>query len=88
MFKALIWMDVTMKIYWAILFVTYVVAQVVNFTDCRPLQLYWQVVPDPGVCTEALNQLLILGLITIITDVMLIVLPMPLLFKVQRSFLQ
>ncbi len=107
MFQALIWMDATVKIYWSILFATYIVAQVVTFTDCHPLDLYWQVVPDPGIrsgnqvqleglltsdvlgtCAEALNQLLILGLITIITDVMLIVLPMPLLFKVQRSVIQ
>ena len=42
------WTDIVMNIYWAILAATYIVIQVVTFTDCRPLNLYWQVVPDPG----------------------------------------
>lgn len=37
-----------MKIHWVILGVSYIVIQVVTFTDCRPFELYWQVVPDPG----------------------------------------
>jgi hypothetical protein len=42
------WTDLVMNVYWGILAATYVVIQVVTFTDCRPLHLYWQVVPDPG----------------------------------------
>jgi hypothetical protein len=42
------WPDIVMNIYWAILAATYIVIQFVTFTDCRPLNLYWQVVPDPG----------------------------------------
>lgn len=34
--------------YWGILGATYIVIQVVTFTDCHPLRLYWQVMPDPG----------------------------------------
>jgi len=86
MFHALPWMDRPMKIYWFILFATFVVAQVTLFTECHPFYLYWQVLPGPGVCVEALTQLLVLGLVTILTDVMLIVLPMPILFRVKRSF--
>ncbi len=43
------WAEVTMKFYWGILAATYVVVQVVTFTECHPLYLYWQVLPDPGV---------------------------------------
>jgi hypothetical protein len=40
--------NIIMKVYWVILGASYIVIQVVTFTDCRPLKLYWQVVPDPG----------------------------------------
>lgn len=42
------WTERVMNLYWAILAGTYVVIQVVTFTDCRPLHLYWQLVPNPG----------------------------------------
>jgi hypothetical protein len=44
------WTEKVINIYWAILAATYVVIQVVTFTDCRPLYLYWQVVPNAGSC--------------------------------------
>jgi hypothetical protein len=44
------WAEVAMKIVWGILAATYIVVQIVVFTDCRPLRLYWQVLPDAGVC--------------------------------------
>jgi hypothetical protein len=36
------------KFYWTTLFVTFVGAFIVTFTECHPFYLYWQVVPDPG----------------------------------------
>lgn len=80
------WTGLVMNIYWGILAGTYVVIQVVTFTDCRPLHLYWQVVPDPGTCSEALGQLIILGALNIFTDILLIILPMPALLRVRRTF--
>lgn len=44
-----------MKIYWFILFATFVVAQVTTFTECHPFYLYWQVIPDPGMYHWLLN---------------------------------
>ncbi|KAE9366783.1 hypothetical protein N431DRAFT_495177 [Stipitochalara longipes BDJ] len=80
------WTDKVINAYWGILGATYVVIQVVTFTDCRPVYLYWQVVPDPGTCSEALGQLIILGALNIFTDILLIILPMPALFEIRRSF--
>jgi hypothetical protein len=40
-----------MNFNWVVLAVTYVVCQVFTFVECRPLYLYWQVVPDPGTLT-------------------------------------
>jgi hypothetical protein len=34
--------------YWGFLGATYIVAQIVTFVECHPFNLYWQVVPDPG----------------------------------------
>jgi hypothetical protein len=41
---------------------------------------------NPGTCSEALGQLIILGALNIFTDVLLILLPMPALFEIRRSF--
>ncbi|RFU24348.1 hypothetical protein B7463_g11990, partial [Scytalidium lignicola] len=79
------WAERVMKVYWLILGATYIVIQVVTFTDCRPLHLYWQVVPDPGTCSEALGQLIIIGALNIFTDVLLIVLPIPVLAGIRQT---
>jgi hypothetical protein len=42
------WAEMAMKFYWVILAATYVAIQVVTVTECRPIYLYWQVLPDPG----------------------------------------
>jgi hypothetical protein len=36
------------RIYWAVLGVTFIVSFIVTFVECHPFQLYWQVVPNPG----------------------------------------
>jgi hypothetical protein len=36
------------RVYWATLGVTFIVAFAVTFVECHPFRLYWQVVPDPG----------------------------------------
>ncbi|KAG8417475.1 hypothetical protein J3458_004978 [Metarhizium acridum] len=56
---------------------SYVAVEVVTFTECRPFRLYWQVVPDAGPCAKAPIQLLTLGILNIVTDFMLLVLPIP-----------
>ncbi|KAK2596636.1 hypothetical protein QQS21_006312 [Conoideocrella luteorostrata] len=63
--------------YLFVFFATYVVCQVLTFSECRPFRLYWQVVPDPGECAKAPVQLIVLGILNIVTDVMLLVLPIP-----------
>ncbi|EPE33953.1 hypothetical protein GLAREA_06966 [Glarea lozoyensis ATCC 20868] len=77
--------NIIIRLYWVILGVSYLVIQIVTFTDCHPLKLYWQVVPDPGVCSQAVGQLITLGSLNIFTDVILIILPMPALLKVKRT---
>lgn len=46
---------IIINLYWGVLGATYIVIQVVTFTDCRPLRLYWQVMPDPGMTIISLS---------------------------------
>lgn len=74
-----------MNFYWGFLAVTYVAAQSVTFVECRPVYLYWQVVPPPGKCSQALVQLTVFVTLNIVTDVLLIILPMPWLIRMNIS---
>lgn len=63
--------------YLLVFFATYVTVQVLNVSECNPVYLYWQILPDPGECAKAQVQLLVLGILNIITDFMLLLLPIP-----------
>ncbi|RAO72291.1 uncharacterized protein BHQ10_008303 [Talaromyces amestolkiae] len=82
------WERVTLITYLAIFGATYLTVQIVTFIECKPFYLYWQVVPDPGTCVEAQLQLIVLGVLSIITDIMLIALPIPVIILVKRSLVQ
>ncbi|KAH6606012.1 PTH11-like G-protein-coupled receptor [Trichoderma cornu-damae] len=69
--------------YLFVLFATYAVVQVLTFSECRPFYLYWQVVPDPGPCAQAQLQLVVLGVLNIVTDFMLLVMPIPVIIKLK-----
>lgn len=50
-----------------------------TLAECRSITHYWQVVPDPGpACRTGAAQLITMGVCDIITDVVLIVFPIPL----------
>ncbi|KAJ3543701.1 hypothetical protein NM208_g3432 [Fusarium decemcellulare] len=69
-----------------VFFATYVAVQVTTFSECKPFHLYWQVVPDPGSCAKAQMQLIVVGVLNIITDMMLLVVPIPLFFSLKTSW--
>ncbi|UPK92897.1 hypothetical protein LCI18_003832 [Fusarium solani-melongenae] len=69
-----------------VFFVTYVAVQVTTFSECKPFHLYWQVVPDPGSCAKAQLQLIVVGVLNIITDVFLLAVPIPLFFSLKTSW--
>ncbi|KAJ4861969.1 hypothetical protein T069G_02923 [Trichoderma breve] len=54
-----------------------------DLPECKPFHLYWQVLPDPGSCAQAQMQLIVLGVLNIVTDFMLIVLPIPVILKLK-----
>ncbi|KAH8689480.1 hypothetical protein BGW36DRAFT_308633 [Talaromyces proteolyticus] len=82
------WEKITLWAYGVVFAATYVVVQTVTFTECHPFDRYWIVLPDPGPCCRAQVQLIVLGVLNIVTDVMLIILPIPVLIMVRRSFTQ
>ncbi|KAH6621826.1 hypothetical protein C7974DRAFT_211661 [Boeremia exigua] len=76
-------------IFWSYGFIflaTWTAAQIVGFTECDPVYLYWQVVPSPGRCVQAQVQLVVLGVLNIVTDFMLLALPIPTLLSLQTPW--
>ncbi|KAG4438043.1 hypothetical protein IFR05_006457 [Cadophora sp. M221] len=82
------WGKPTMMAFGAVFAVTFSASIISTFVECRPFHLYWQVVPDPGNCSQAIVQLYIVGVCNMFTDLMLIFLPIPVLIKVRLSILK
>lgn len=60
------------------LFLTFAAVVVATLTECQPFDHYWQVVPDPGPhCRQGFAQLLTMGVCDIVTDILLIAFPIP-----------
>ncbi|KAJ5351114.1 hypothetical protein N7452_000088 [Penicillium brevicompactum] len=79
------WEKPTIFSYVGVFAATYVAVQTVTFTECDPFNHYWLVLPDPGICCQAQLQLIVVGVLNVITDLMLIALPIPILILVKRS---
>lgn len=55
---------------------------VATLAECRPVTHYWQVIPDPGPqCRQGYAQLLTMGITDIVTDVLLITFPIPIIVR-------
>ena len=60
------------------LLATFIAVIIATLAECQPLDHYWQVIPDPGPqCRAGIPQLLTMGTCDIITDVILVVFPIP-----------
>ncbi|CZT13029.1 uncharacterized protein RAG0_16640 [Rhynchosporium agropyri] len=79
------WGSVTMNVFGCMFALTFSASMISTFVECRPFHLYWQVIPDPGNCSQAIAQLYIVGVSNMFTDLMLIFLPLPILVKVRLS---
>jgi hypothetical protein len=67
------WVSHIVKLAWATVLITYVAVILVTFLECRPVTLYWQVVPDPGYCVHAYAQLFVQTGSNIFLDVLLVI---------------
>jgi hypothetical protein len=55
---------------------------IATLVECHPTNHYWQVVPDPGPqCRQGYAQLLTMGIADIITDILLVAFPIPIIVR-------
>lgn len=64
------------------LVLTFIGVVIATLSECRPFTHYWQVVPDPGPqCRQGYAQLITMGTSDVITDLLLIVFPIPIVLR-------
>ncbi|CAD6505854.1 BgTH12-01341 [Blumeria graminis f. sp. triticale] len=92
-FKRLTWSITTFShdfflrsIRWLLL-ITFVIVIIADVSECRSFSGYWQVIPDPGPqCRQGYAQLLSMGTCNIITDLLLVIFPIPIIIKSKMKF--
>ncbi|KAH7228384.1 hypothetical protein B0J15DRAFT_456698 [Fusarium solani] len=71
------WRAAASALWWAIV-VTFVVTFILIFTECQPISLYWEADPrGQYACHQAPANLISMGIFNIVTDIALIILPLP-----------
>ncbi|KAH8730786.1 hypothetical protein GQ44DRAFT_699850 [Phaeosphaeriaceae sp. PMI808] len=69
------------------LVVTFAMVLIATLAECRPFNHYWQVIPDPGPqCRQGYAQLLTMGVADIVTDILLVTFPIPIIFRSAMTF--
>ncbi|KAL6712253.1 hypothetical protein ACN47E_000130 [Coniothyrium glycines] len=64
------------------LVVTFFMVFIATLAECHPTKHYWQVIPDPGPqCRQGYAQLLTMGIADIITDILLVAFPIPIIVR-------
>ena len=62
--------------------VTFLAVVIATISECQPFDHYWQVTPDPGPqCRQGFAQLITMGVADIVTDVLLVAFPVPLIVR-------
>lgn len=63
---------------------TFVAVVIADLVECQPFPHYWQVIPDPGgKCRQGFAQMLVMGCCNILTDLLLIAFPIPIIVSSQ-----
>ncbi|RMZ87485.1 hypothetical protein DV736_g5293, partial [Chaetothyriales sp. CBS 134916] len=77
--------EIGLRLIYAFLGLTFVAVIISTLSECQPFSHYWQVVPDPGPhCRQGLVQLITMGVCDIVSDIVLIAFPIPVVI-VSRS---
>jgi hypothetical protein len=64
------------------LVVTFVATVISDLGACQPFTHYWQVIPDPGPqCRQGYANLLTTGILNIVTNLAIIVFPIPMILN-------
>lgn len=67
-----------------LLLVSFIAIVIADMAECQPFTHYWQVVPDPGgKCRQGYAQLLTMGVFNVITDLLLVIFPVPIIIRSQ-----
>ncbi|TVY41845.1 hypothetical protein LOCC1_G004839 [Lachnellula occidentalis] len=62
--------------------ITFVAVVIADIAECQPFTHYYQVVPDPGPqCRQGYAQLLTMGTANVITDLLLVLFPIPIIIR-------
>lgn len=70
-----------------ILVATFVAIVISDLAECQPFSHYWQVFPDPGgQCRQGYVNLFTNGVCNVLTDVLLVALPVPLIIMSSMTF--
>ncbi|OOQ90380.1 putative integral membrane protein Pth11-like [Penicillium brasilianum] len=63
---------------------TLVAVVIATLAECQPMDHYWQVIPDPGPsCRSGYAQLITMGACDVITDLLLVAFPVPIILMAQ-----
>ncbi|KAF8470779.1 hypothetical protein BDZ91DRAFT_617742, partial [Kalaharituber pfeilii] len=76
------------KVTWWVLGATWLACILSMFLVCRPFKGYWQIYPDPGsklTASFALEDVWIIGISNILTDILLLAIPIPLVYRLRAS---
>ena len=64
------------------LVITFAGVVIATLAECQPFSHYWQVVPDPGSeCRQGMAQLYTMGGADIVTDLLIVGFPIPIVIK-------
>ena len=78
--------DVALLFIRCTLIATFVAVVISDLAECRPFSNYWQVLPDPGgQCRQGYAQLLTMAVCNIVTDLLLVFFPIPVIIRSQMS---
>ncbi|KAH6635540.1 hypothetical protein B0J18DRAFT_50498 [Chaetomium sp. MPI-SDFR-AT-0129] len=77
---------------WALMFIrgflvtTFIAVVISDLAECQPFSNYWQVLPDPGgQCRQGYAQLLTMAVCNVITDLLLVMVPIPVILSSSMS---
>jgi hypothetical protein len=69
-----------------VLVTTFAAVVISDLVECQPFTHYWQVLPDPGgQCRQGYAQLLTMAICNILTDLLLIIIPVPVILGSSMS---
>ncbi|KAL7950188.1 GPCR protein, PTH11-type [Trichoderma barbatum] len=66
---------------------TFIAVVISDLVECNPFKHYWQVLPDPGgQCRQGFVQLITMAVCNILTDLMLVIFPIPIIVQSNMQF--